>query len=89
VVRVTDDKIPTDALTILADCSVAAETVAQGLERVSNHPGLPEAVSDEVAILKLLARQLIEAFENLRDWLQGQYGITLAGLAGGSTDGEH
>lgn len=76
-----------DALTILADCAVAAETVAQGLERVSNHPGLPEAVFDELTILKGLAQQLIEAFENLRDWLHHRYGATLAGLAG-STDGD-
>jgi hypothetical protein len=72
-----NDKIPEDALTILADCSVAAETVAQGLERVCNHPNLPQAVHDELVILKGLAQQLVEAFENLRDWLHATYGVTV------------
>ncbi len=76
-----------DALTILADCSVAADTVAQGIERVSNYLGLPDPVRDELMILKGLAKQLIEAFENLREWLQRRYGVTLAGPAG-STDSD-
>ena len=81
-----EGNIPAEGLAILAECNLAAETVAQGLERVGNLPGLPQPVRDELIILQGLAKQLVEAFENLRDWLHGRYGVTLAGLAGGDID---
>ena len=81
-------KIPDDALAILAECTLAAETVAAGLERVSGLPGLPRAVQDELTLLKGLAKQLTDAFENLRDWLLSQYGAGLAGLAEGGGNGQ-
>jgi hypothetical protein len=78
-----EGKLPAEGLAILHECAIAAETVMQGLERVSNLPGIPQSARDELLILQGLAKQLNEAFENLRDWLHHQFGVTLAGLGDG------
>lgn len=82
-----EGNIPAEAQRLLAECCIASETVAQGLERLANmRGGLPQAVQDELVLLRGLSTQLVEAFENLRDWLHSRFGANLAGLGGGGAD---